>query len=64
MLGQITAVLARREINIENMLNRGRGGFAYTLLDLGKPVEESDVRELEAIEGIIRFRLVSENKGA
>ncbi len=64
MLGQITAVLARREINIENMLNRGRGGFAYTLLDLGKPVEESDVRELEAIEGIIRFRLISENKGA
>jgi hypothetical protein len=45
MIGQISSILARHGINIENMTNKGRGRFAYTLLDLGTKVEEDCAKE-------------------
>ena len=60
MIGQISSILARHGINIENMTNKGRGRFAYTLLDLGTKVEEDCAKELRSIEGVIRLRVVKQ----
>lgn len=59
MIGQITGVLAKREINIANMTNKSRGPFAYTLLDLESSVDEKDLAALRQIESMIRVRVVS-----
>ena len=59
MIGQITGVLARRNINIANMTNKSRDRFAYTLLDLEGQLDEGCLKELKAIDGMIRFRTVT-----
>ncbi len=54
MLTQISAIMAERGINIENMTNKSKKDFAYTLLDVVGEVDKDIVAQLEGIEGIIR----------
>ena len=57
-LTAITGIFAANNVNIENMLNKSRGDYAYTMLD----VNESDVSGVEAkiaeIDGIIKVRVI------
>lgn len=53
MLTQITNVFAKEKINIENMTNKSRGEYAYTLIDCSSP-SQNIVEALEKIEGVIR----------
>ena len=59
MLANITAQLSGDGVNVENMTNKSRGDFAYTLVDVGSPVEESVIDDIRAIDGIIRVRVIS-----
>ena len=58
MLTAITGIVAQNNVNIENMLNKSRGDYAYTMLD----VTDADVGGMEekisAIDGIIRVRII------
>ncbi|MCI6736327.1 MULTISPECIES: 3-phosphoglycerate dehydrogenase family protein [Aerococcus] len=61
MIGKISSFVAEQGMNIANMVNRGRGDFAYTLVDL----EELDyekverlVARLEEIPDIVRVRAI------
>lgn len=56
MISRFTEVLS--DTNIHNMSNTSRGGFAYTLLDLDSHVSEETLRAAEAIEGVLRVRVV------
>lgn len=58
MLTQITQTMAKDNINIENMLNKSKKEYAYTLLDITDGDKEKIKAELASIEGIIRVRLV------
>ncbi len=55
MLGQLTSVLGTNHINIENLVNKARNDVAYTMIDTNS---EADVAALEAIENVIRVRIV------
>lgn len=59
MVGRITTILANREINIDNMINRSRDKIAYTVIDAAA-LSEEQVRELEeelmTIPEVIRVR--------
>lgn len=46
MVGRITTILANREINIDNMINRSRDKIAYTVIDAAA-LSEEQVEELE-----------------
>ena len=59
MIGQISAELAKRNINIDKMTNKSRGAYAYTLLDLESCLPAEDEAALKAIPGVIRFRAVT-----
>lgn len=59
MLANITAQLSGDGVNVENMTNKSRGDFAYTLVDVGSQVEESVINDIRAIDGIIRVRVIS-----
>ena len=59
LVGRITTILANREINIDNMINRSRDKIAYTVIDAAA-LSEEQVEELEkelmTIPEVIRVR--------
>lgn len=59
MVGRITTILANREINIDNMINRSRDKIAYTVIDAAA-LSEEQIEELEkelmTIPEVIRVR--------
>lgn len=55
ILGKITAVIAEAGLNIEDMTNRSRGDYAYTLIDVESASAEV-LKAIEAIEEIIKVR--------
>ena len=58
MLTAITGIFAGNNVNIENLLNKSRGDYAYTMLDVGK-TDVSDVADkIGAIDGVIRVRII------
>ena len=63
MLSQITAFFGSQGLNIENMANKSRGNYAYTLLDISHPMPHDTVERLKEIDGVIRVRRIVENKG-
>ena len=58
MIGQITGVLAAGKINISDMTNKSRDKFAYTLMDLEHTPDDIMAQKLNAIEGVLRVRLI------
>ncbi len=62
MLSQITNFFGNQGLNIENLANRSRGDFAYTLLDISHPMPHDTVERLKEINGVIRVRRIVENK--
>ncbi len=56
MLNQISSVFSSEGINIENMVNKSKGNYAYTMLDV-ENLKEGAIEELEAIDGVIKVRI-------
>ena len=54
VINRISSVIADEKLNIENMLNRSRGSYAYVIIDLSGNVPEKVVTEIGAIENVIR----------
>ncbi len=59
MLGQMTSVLARRGINVVDMINKSRGDVAYNLLDLQDAPTPELIEELGAIDTVINVRALN-----
>ena len=57
-IGQFTSAVAAENINISDMINRSKGEYAYTMLDLDEPPPDSVARSLESIEGVFRVRVI------
>ncbi len=58
VLANIIAIFAKQGVNVENMTNKSRGEYAYTMVDVNAEVGE-DVREqINAMDNVIRVRLV------
>jgi D-3-phosphoglycerate dehydrogenase len=54
MLGQILSILAERDINVIDMLNKSRSDVAYNLIDIeGQPSTET-LRDIQSIEHVIK----------
>ncbi len=58
MLTAITGIFAEDNINIENLLNKSRGDYAYTMLDISKADAEKVTEHISAIDGVIRVRVI------
>ena len=59
MVGQITSVLADEKINISDMLNKHKGDYAYTLIDVDADIPQSTLEKIKNIEGVISVRLIN-----
>lgn len=58
MLSQITAIVSGAGINIENLSNGSKGNYAYTIVEMGVSVPEEIIPKLEAIDGMIKVRVI------
>lgn len=58
MLSKISGMISARNINIENMINRSRGDYAYTIIEVIGDVPADAAGEIEALEGVYRVNLI------
>ena len=59
MLGLIASEIASLDVNIDNMVNRGKDDHAYTLVDVSETNPDkiaAIVEQLSKNEGIVRVR--------
>ncbi|WP_087064294.1 phosphoglycerate dehydrogenase [Intestinibacillus massiliensis] len=58
MIGAATGVFSSKGVNIENMGNRSKGEFAYTIMDVSAEPDEAMLEDLRAVEGMISIRVI------
>ena len=58
MITAITGIFAKDNVNIENMINKSRGDYAYTLLDVSSESAETVAEDIIGIDGIIKVRVI------
>jgi len=58
MVGQISTCLAAAKVNIADLLNKSRGEFAYTLIDVDGGVDAATVARIREIEGVLSAQVV------
>ena len=56
MVRQITKAIAEEEANIVDMLNKSKGEFAYTLIDIEEKIPNSVIDNIKKVEGILKVR--------
>ena len=58
MLSQMTSAIGNCNINIENLLNKSKKDYAYTILDVNGDAVDNAVETLKAINGVIKVRVI------
>ena len=58
VLANVTTKLGAEGVNVENMTNKSKGEYAYTVVDAGSPVDETVIEAIRALPGIIRLRVI------
>ena len=57
-LSQFTGTMAGENINISDLINRSKGEYAYTMLDLDAVPSDAAVQALKKIDGVLRVRMI------
>ena len=57
-LSRFTMVLSAEDINISDLMNRSRGEYAYTMLDLDHVPSSAAIEMLKKIDGVLRVRVI------
>ena len=57
-IGQFTNVFGTANINIDNMTNKSKDDYAYTLLDIDAPATDDVIGKLNAIDGVFKVRVI------
>ena len=58
MITKITGLVSDDGINIENLLNKSKGDYAYTMLDIDAADIATLEKEINEIDGVIRVRII------
>jgi D-3-phosphoglycerate dehydrogenase len=58
MISNIATLLSNEGANIENMTNKSRGDYAYTLIDLGQVISQETLQHVRELEGVLRLRII------
>ena len=59
MLTKITSILSAEGVNVENLTNKSKKDYAYTMVDLNSRIKDKVAEELRAIPGMIRVRVLN-----
>ena len=58
MINRILDFVTERSINVEHMINKPRGGYAYTMIDLGDRIDEEMTNSIRSMDGVLRVRVL------
>ena len=58
IIAPITTALAEEHVNIENMVNKSKNAYAYTIIDTNDAVADHTVEKIRTVEGVIRVRVI------
>ena len=58
MITRILDYISERNINVEHMMNKPRGAYAYTVVDLGAPIGEHVAESIRRMSGVLRVRVI------
>ena len=58
MISRFTGIFGDLNLNISDLTNKSKGEYAYTMLDLDDPATDEIVKKLEAVDGVIKVRVV------
>ncbi len=62
MVGQISTVLAKEDINITEMLNKSKGDYACSIIDVANQPSEKAIKTIYATQGVVKVRLLDLKK--
>ena len=58
VLGQVLSVLAERQVNVIDMMNKSRGELAYNIIDVDGAPDPAVTAAIQAVPHVIRVRVV------
>lgn len=58
VISKITTTVANENINIDNMVNKSRGEYAYTMLDTDADVSEEAIAAITQLEETVKVRVI------
>ncbi len=58
MLSQISSIISQHGINIDNMINKSKKDYAYTIIDASGEVKDEDIHAIADIEGVLKVRII------
>ncbi len=57
-IGGFTAILADAGVNIDNMSNKSKGDYAYTMVDVDASLDADVAAKLSALPGVFKVRVI------
>ncbi len=58
MLSRFSTILADANVNIENMVNKGKKDYAYTIIDIVDAPGDGIIEKIKSIDGVISVRVI------
>ena len=58
MLTKFLEIIGGLNINVDHMINKSKGKYAYTMIDLGTQITETDVQEILNMPEVVRLRIL------
>ena len=58
-IANITGLLSKEGVNVENMTNKSKKDYAYTVVDMGSRISEAVVDEIRGLDGVCRVRVLN-----
>ncbi len=58
MLTKFLEIIGGMNINVDHMINKSRGEYAYTMMDLGTRITMEDVKVICEMPEVLRVRIL------
>ncbi len=58
MINRILDFISQLNVNVEHMINKPRGAYACTIVDLGEKIGQETARSIQDMEDVLRVRLI------
>jgi D-3-phosphoglycerate dehydrogenase len=58
VISRIASAVAEQGVNIDNMTNKSKGEYAYTMLDTDTDINDDAVNAITALDEVIRIRVI------
>ena len=58
VIGQFSSMFGHFDINIENMTNKSKGDYAYSMFDIDVSISEEVVEKMREMNGVIKVRVI------